>query len=325
MTACRICNNSSNNKSYVAREMMFGYRDRFEYIKCAECGCLQIKEVPKDLSKYYPENYYSFKKKDYSGSGFINAFRKRQRAENWLYGRSVMGKLLSIRRRMPHYFDWFKKAGIGFNSEVLDIGCGTGDFLLEMRKYGFSNLTGIDVFIKEDIFYKNGVKILKKQLSELKRQFDFIVFNNSFEHMPQPLSVFKELHRLLRPGKYALIRTPVASSFAWRKYGVHWVQLDAPRHLFLHTSKSVQVLARQTGFSVAEAVFDSTEFQFLGSEQYANDIPLRDERSYCVDPRKSIFSEEEIMSFKGKAIELNRNKDGDSACFYLCNDGEQLK
>jgi hypothetical protein len=40
--------------------MQLGLREEFEYFECSKCGCLQIEEVPLDLSKYYPDNYYSY-------------------------------------------------------------------------------------------------------------------------------------------------------------------------------------------------------------------------------------------------------------------------
>ncbi len=47
------------------------------------------------------------------------------------------------------------------------------------------------------------------------------------------------------------------------------------------------------------------------------DIPLMDSRSYKKNPKGSIFSDEDISTFKKRAEELNGNKNGDSACFYL--------
>ena len=58
---CRICGNADGNTAYDVREMMFGTREIFRYFRCAACGCLQIAEVPADLSAYYPPDYCSFK------------------------------------------------------------------------------------------------------------------------------------------------------------------------------------------------------------------------------------------------------------------------
>ena len=57
---CKICSNSCNNLNYLVKERMFGYGDQFSYVECGQCGCVQIKEIPKNISKYYPSHYYSF-------------------------------------------------------------------------------------------------------------------------------------------------------------------------------------------------------------------------------------------------------------------------
>ena len=127
----------------------------------------------------------------------------------------------------------------------------------------------------------------------------------------------KKFYELLKPDRYVLIRIPVAASYAWRHYGVNWVALDAPRHLFLHTVRSIRLLSKQAGFKVVDIEFDSTEFQFLGSEFYLRNIPLKDRSLYLKNPQNSIFSEKQIQEFKDKAIKLNEENDGDQACFYL--------
>jgi SAM-dependent methyltransferase len=159
--------------------------------------------------------------------------------------------------------------------------------------------------------------VLKRTLSEVEGSFDYVVLNHSFEHMDAPLDVLKHVRRLLAPDGRVIVSTPVASSFAWREYGVDWVSLDAPRHLFVHTLKSVQILTRQAGLRVAEVVYDSTELQFWGSEQYRAGISLHDKRSYARSPRRSMFTREQILTFRRHAQQLNAAGDGDSVSFYL--------
>jgi SAM-dependent methyltransferase len=305
--------------------MLFGYRDEFEYFECKKCGCLQIKDIPDNLSKYYPEDYYSYQKPDYCKDNFLKSFLKHQRARYWLYGKNIVGILLSIGRSVPHYFDWLKKVKVNFDSEILDVGCGAGHHLLCLNKNGFSNLTGVDPFVKNSIHYECGVTILKKEITKIKHQYDLIMLHQSFEHMPEPLSMLREIYRLLKPDRFVLIGIPVASSFAWSKYGTNWVNLDAPRHLFLHSIKSIKILSNNVGFQVVDVVFNSTAFQFWGSELYLRDIPLLNyvdvtyDKSFGISlkPKEPIFSKQRIESFKIKADELNKNEDGDSAYFYL--------
>jgi predicted SAM-dependent methyltransferase len=142
------------------------------------------------------------------------------------------------------------------------------------------------------------------------------MLHHSFEHLPDPLASLTDIHRLLPAGKFCLIRLPL-SAFAWEKYGVDWVQLDPPRHLFLFTERAFRGLAEQAGFEVAKVVYDSEAFQFFGSEQYARDIAMNDELAFRGDFSKSIFTEEQMRRWEREAELLNGENRGDQACFYL--------
>jgi hypothetical protein len=80
---CRICGNFDDNKIYTAREMMFGFRDEFDYIECSKCGCVQIVEIPKNINKYYPPNYYSyqFKSQKFSLYKRLGLLRKKMNGQ----------------------------------------------------------------------------------------------------------------------------------------------------------------------------------------------------------------------------------------------------
>jgi SAM-dependent methyltransferase len=138
--------------------------------------------------------------------------------------------------------------------------------LLELRGQGFRNLTGADAFIPDTIRYPNGVTIHKRQLEDLDGTFDFIMLHHSFEHMSRPLEVLERIYQLLARGGTLLLRIPLVDSLAWHTYGTDWVQLDAPRHLFLHTKASIAVLASRSGFTITAIRYDASAFQFWGSD-----------------------------------------------------------
>ncbi len=319
--SCQICENTENNRVHRAREMMFGMRDEFDYVECGACGTLQISELP-NLAKYYPKNYFSLEKN--AEIEFTQKFKRRLAArfagDYFVNGKNLIGKYLSkkkawLRTEFPPSLREFP-LGINFHSRILDFGCGTGRPLQVLYYFGFRNLTGADAFIESDIFYPNGVKVYKKSLAELEPAFDLITLNHSFEHLPNPLESLIEIRRLLAKDKYALIRIPVAG-FAWEKYGVNWVQLDAPRHLYLYTEKSFRLLAEKAGFTVEKVIYDSGAFQFWGSEQYLQDIPLNDERTFKDDVSKTIFTQNQMDEWQRQAEELNVQGKGDQASFYL--------
>lgn len=132
----------------------------------------------------------------------------------------------------------FDKGKCDYSSKILDIGCGMGTLLMQLRGFGFSDLTGIDPFISTDIIYSNGVRIWKKDIYGcIGQQYDCIMLHHSFEHMAEPRDVFAKLKNMLSDKGRILIRVPLCDSYAWRKYNTDWWQLDAPRHFYLHTVK----------------------------------------------------------------------------------------
>lgn len=318
-TRCAICGNMSDNRTFSVREMMFGFRNLFEYFECARCRCLQIKEIPSDLQKYYPVDYYSYRKRSGKAYNPVNRFISAQRTYYWIGGRNLIGKLATLGRKKgpPYFIDWIRGLDLKAGSRILDVGSGTGELLIDMSQYGFRDLTGIDPYISEEVTYNSGVRILKKDIHSLSGEFDLIILNGSFEHMPNPIGILNKVYDLLAPGAYAFIRIPLSATYAWRNYGVDWVQIDAPRHLFLHTIESMRILSEKSKLTISSVIFDSYDMQFWGSEQYKHDIPLMDARSLLVNPDISIFSKGQIDEFKRKSVELNAINDGDQARFCL--------
>ena len=314
MQSCQICGNVDANIPFNAREMMLGLREDFQYLECSACGCLQLQDLPADYTKYYPAGYYSFAAKP---DGTIKRVLKRKRAEEALGRPSLIGALLVRRWGLPPFTQWLEPAGLKWDDAILDVGSGSGQVLLDMMQAGFSNLTGVDPYVESDQQLGAGTRILKKHLHEVEGEFDFVLMSHSFEHMENPAQALRETARLLRPGHFLVVRIPVAGKYAWRKYGTDWVQLDAPRHIFVHSEDSMGLLADQAGFTLKEVRYDSTAFQFWASEQYRQDIPLNDERSYAVNRRRSPFTKRQIATFEQQAKALNASGDGDQACFYF--------
>jgi len=313
---CKICGNSENNKEFKIREMMFGFRDEFTYFECLRCDCLQIAKIPENMSKYYPLSYYSFKKVGNS-KNFLRQILKVKRDKYTLFKKDFVGKIIS--KRYPNmFFDTISRIGLNYNSKILDVGCGAGNFLYSLSKIGFKNLVGVDPYLRKSTKEWN-VKIYNKSIRKLpdNEKYDFIIFNHSFEHIYEQLQTLIKVYKLLPEDGVCLIRMPIKTDYIWNCYGINWVQIDAPRHFFLHTLKSFELLVKKSGLSIQDIVFDSTEFQFWGSEKYKRDIPLNLENSYSINPKKNIFTLSEIEKFKKVAKELNTKKQGDQAVFFL--------
>ena len=314
MSDCVICGSSVVSKEFIVKEMMFGTKDLFTYLECGDCGCLRIKDLPVDLVKYYPDNYYSFKN---TKSNPLKSYLISLRDKQSIGFNNLLGKILTYRFPASSHIKILKFINPNLGLKILDVGSGVGDKLLALRRIGFTRLLGIDPYIEEDINYKNNILVIKKSLSEIEDSFDLILFNHSLEHMEDPLSVLNEVQKKITTNSFVIIRLPVAGGFAWRCYGSDWVQIDAPRHIFIPTRKSMIILAERCGFRVVKTLYDSSSFQFFASEQYQKGIPLTSSQSYSVNSKKSIFTKKEINDFALRSEKLNAEEDGDQACFIL--------
>jgi SAM-dependent methyltransferase len=317
---CRICGLEGNHPSYRIREMMFGTREEFVYFQCPDCSCLQIADIPDDLGRYYPEQYYSYSSFERLAGSRWRHLRYATPGQNQQSGiGGWIGRISSRFSRPPKHQAWVRHAGIGPEAKILDVGCGNGKTLLKMHLGGFRHCTGVDPFIQETLHYPNGVTIHKQGLPEFRQTsretFDLIMFHHSLEHMEDPQGMIRAAKGLLADGGKILVRVPVADSFAWDHYREHWIQIDAPRHLYLLTRKSMEILAGQAGLRVERVDYDSTKGQFIGSELYQRNIP-----GNAPEREKRIFSRTQQRDFKRRAGELNVQQRGDQAAFYFCKD-----
>jgi SAM-dependent methyltransferase len=310
VSACAICLNRDGNQIHVAREMMFGMREEFRYLECGKCRCVQLIDIPNDMSTYYPENYYSFA----AGGGLEAAIEDRWAA--YAHGKfNLIGWLVSLVLGPHGTMAAIRRARIPPNARVLDVGCGAGALISSMKRLGYRNVSGIDPYIKCDAHGSGGVVVLKRSLKEMTGEFDLIMLHHSFEHIADQAGALKDIRRLLGPGGRVLIRIPMADSFAWKHYGVNWIHLDAPRHLFLHSPASLRLLAEKCGLRVAELTYEGNAAQFIGSEGYAKDIALVDQRKGGVLRRlRDLWV---ARRYRGRAEELNQNSQGDWGCFEL--------
>jgi 2-polyprenyl-3-methyl-5-hydroxy-6-metoxy-1,4-benzoquinol methylase len=302
--------------------MMFGMREQFAYFRCATCGCLQLNEIPRDMARFYTENYYSFQKAKTISLSLKDAFKRR------FFNRSMTRHVLGWRNFFGHFFcrlvdhpdvpAWlrFLARPVRFDSAILDVGCGSGMSLVELYECGFEKLLGVDPYIAKPLQYEGGVRVDKCELQEVQGKFDLIMFHHVLEHLENPLKALLSARELLAHDGQILIRIPLSDSMAAEKYREKWVQLDAPRHITLQTRKSMELLAHKAGLKITRITYDSFDFQFWGSEQYLAGIPLTDPRSQ-VSGTSHLFSPEQLAGFAKESALLNLQEKGDQAAFIL--------
>jgi SAM-dependent methyltransferase len=228
----------------------------------------------------------------------------------------MIGKMLNT--LFPkHELDFLKFLEIKEDTRIMDVGCGSGRLLHFLGDQGMKYLLGVDPFIEKDIVLANGVHIQRATLQQQSGEWDILMFHHSFEHVPDPLETLSVAAKLLRPGGTCVISIPIVTEGAWKRYGVHWVQLDAPRHICLHSIQSLTLLGSRCDLEVTNIFFNSSEFQFWGSEQYKKGLPLLDPQTKTVRPNPALFSNSDMKRFRREARMLNRRSEGDCAFFFL--------
>ncbi len=120
---------------------------------------------------------------------------------------------------------------------ILDIGAGTGDFLLECKNQNWEIL-GIEPNDKaKGIAIGKGIKFGETVEKLESNSFDVITMWHVLEHVPDVEHQVAELKRLLKPSGTIIIAVPNFKSYDANHYKEFWAAYDVPRHLW-HFSKS---------------------------------------------------------------------------------------
>jgi SAM-dependent methyltransferase len=121
---------------------------------------------------------------------------------------------------------------------LLDVGCGHGAFLAEMRRAGW-DVHGIEpdsdaaaVARAQDIPVEGEPF---EETSLAPGSFDAVTMNHVIEHFHDPLDALRIARRLLRPGGILWIATPNLAARGHALFGRDWIGLDPPRHLVVFT------------------------------------------------------------------------------------------
>jgi SAM-dependent methyltransferase len=320
--ACRVCAASGPHKAWNAVEMMYGTREQFTYFQCRACQCLQIEIIPADLSRYYRTDYYSLSTDHAAAYGHAlknTANRWRDQLTLFVPGAGRFPWRVAV-PSLRAAFDALRRVPtLKLKSRIVDVGCGAGQLLFRMHNAGFSSLLGIDPFVASDREVAPGFSIRKEDLSNLDGQFDLIMMHHSFEHVPDPTDTASQLRDRLTLAGMAMVRIPVADCDAWDRYRENWFQLDAPRHLYLHTRESMRILAGRSGLRIVAAHCDSDFNQFLISERYRQGLPMVAPPGVQLPPFD--VTPAQLAYYRKAAESLNVAERGDQMVFYLQRDG----
>jgi SAM-dependent methyltransferase len=216
-----------------------------------------------ELAAFYPNTYYAFADR-FSVSDPVYTFKQKV----WRF---------AGRREHPTRDPKFERPG-----RLLDIGCGSGWFLSQMRAQGW-DVTGVEPNAAAANFGKTeqGLNIFPGSLLDAKfpaRSFDYVRMNHSFEHIEHPNQVLDEAYRILADNGKLMIGVPNRDSFNARFFGRYWHHLALPVHTFSYSVQTLSQMLRKHHFHVERVVFNTNPTAFLDSVQiylHRNDASRR--------------------------------------------------
>lgn len=309
---CRLCESVGPHTTIIAREMMFGSREEFEYYSCATCNTLQLVTVPdsEELMRYYPPSYYAYN--TFAPSGILRwLVTQLDRYRMRIGGRPIGALMASLITDGSDGVRMLGQLALERDARILDVGCGSGALLDRLSRAGFRKLAGADPFIASDTETHQGVPLTKRILGDVVGEFDLIMMNHSLEHVADPVETLKMAYNKLAPGGICLARVPTTSSDAWDTYGADWFQVDAPRHIVIPSRQGMALAADKAGLRVEKIFDDSTLSQFMISEAYRRDIAMTDPKI------NQMFGFKQKQQWQKSAKQLNSQGRGDQAGFVL--------
>lgn len=260
MNTCPWCGNPSNH-TYLKVKDYFLTQEEFELFQCDHCGLVFTvpRPAPEQIGNYYKsEEYYSHQQ---NTKGFIPKIYESVKSIN-LRGKVAMATYDMVKGRL------------------LDIGCGVGDFLLQVKKLGWE-VMGIEPSEQASNIAQSrlGFAPLKPMDYEKlpDQSFDVITMWHVLEHVDDLKSQTKELNRLLRPGGRLIIALPNYQSFDCQYYSDKWAAWDVPRHLNHFTHDCLQGILNANDFKYLDTqrlIWDAYYISFLSEKYLGHSLPL---------------------------------------------------
>lgn len=248
---CPICKNK--DLQFLTRCTDFTVsHETFEIRQCTNCtlGITTPRPDSNSLGQYYQsEEYVSHSGKTSGGIGLLYKIA-RSFTLNW--------KRDSIEKH--------KTPG-----DILDFGCGTGEFLHAMQNSGW-NITGIE---PSDLARSKAERLTKQKIHstlEVTGKFDVITAWHVVEHVPDLTETILKLKVLLKKDGILFIAVPNFQSPDGNSYKENWAGFDVPRHLWHFSKKSMNTLLESTKLKLQDIKPMTLDAYYVSllSEKYKN-------------------------------------------------------
>lgn len=314
---CVICDRDDSELLFSAHDFIYGNEGTFRIVQCCKCGLVYVNPRPpkEESPKFYPTTYFSFQPPwvPKLKAGIYAHVRRTLKAivleEGFSYPRlsdsipSILSHSL-VRRSLTRIFTPYVQSNkvppfIG-NHRILDVGCGNGAFLLEMKNLGW-DAYGVELNPTIGNYARTRLK-LNVSAGRLEDTdfpdafFDVVTFWDTLEHLPNPLEVLTETFRILSPTGLLIIDTPNFDCVPRRLFREKWFNVAAPLHYYLYTRETLNRLLGKAGFYIDKVRYplgtaglrESLEIVLLGRIKHNGSTARRILRNIFYVPHRLI-------------------------------------
>jgi 2-polyprenyl-3-methyl-5-hydroxy-6-metoxy-1,4-benzoquinol methylase len=291
---CSLCGKPGEVLYAKQRDRLFDAPGEWDVMQCYGCQLLWLGTVPidADMAKVYPPSQ--------SNSSITNAIAEAG-LKNFIRScilRAVFGyrnlpvplggallgwlagRLPPLRQRAAFYVNFLSGPDLE-GGKLLDVGCGSGEFLARMSRLGW-DAHGVEPDLNSaDVAERlPGITVHRCTLEDAgfpNDHFNAITLNHVIEHLESPERTLREITRVLKPGGMVIITTPNIAGPCHRRFRNNWYHLDLPRHLIMFSMQSLKSLTTACGLSVRRLFTVSREIEqtYLASSLIARCGRLR--------------------------------------------------
>lgn len=266
---CILCGSPGKPLYQGLEDRLFGAAGTWTMDACTnpECGLLWLNPMPlkEDMGKAYL-TYYTHDRYDPPATLFNRiywALRDGYLQSGYGYRHGVGPRWFRYLAPLAHFYPAgaarFAAAAMFLHApppgaRLLEIGCGSGAMLSRMQELGWE-VEGIET----DPQAVESAKAagLHVRLGELGAQaypdscFDAVYMSHVIEHVHDPVELFAECCRLMKPGGTLVVLTPNTESLGHRRFGESWRGIEPPRHLHLFNRICMRRTVERAGYTVA--------------------------------------------------------------------------
>lgn len=154
--------------------------------------------------------------------------------------------------------DYVDPLNLPKDAVILDLGCGPGYFLDEMKAREYTNVTGVTLSPEDiQLCESKGHTVKAYDLSFIPQKdgyydesVDFVFLRHALEHSPYPIFSLMEYNRILKQNRQIYIEVPAPDCD--RKHE------DNPNHYSILGANQLAALLTRTGFDINR--FENIEF-----------------------------------------------------------------